>query len=158
MKSRENEIPRPYRSRTYVWMLLLFVAGLAAITAVAVAETPDKASRGLALMGQSLYRDYCTSCHGAKGRGDGPVAEALHPAPADLTRLTGEDGKFPYESVLKKIDGREEVGAHGSSDMPIWGDALQVARGGSDEADAENKIVALTHYLWTIQAGEEAGR
>ena len=30
----------------------------------------------------------CASCHGVKGRGDGPVAKSLAKAPADLTKLS----------------------------------------------------------------------
>ncbi len=144
------------KSRYNVW-ITVFLAGLGVVTTVAFAEAPEKPSRGLALMGESTYRDYCTSCHGAKGLGDGPVADALHPVPSDLTRLT-EDGEFPYERVLRKIDGRDKVAAHGSSDMPVWGDVLQEVRGGADASSAEKKIVALTHYLWTIQVEDDEGR
>jgi mono/diheme cytochrome c family protein len=35
--------------------------------------------------GQALYTQYCTSCHGATGRGDGPSAAGLGTKPADLT-------------------------------------------------------------------------
>ena len=36
--------------------------------------------------GGELYRANCTSCHGAGGRGDGPLAVTLSPPPADLAR------------------------------------------------------------------------
>jgi mono/diheme cytochrome c family protein len=32
--------------------------------------------------GASLYALYCASCHGARGDGDGPIAQALDPRPA----------------------------------------------------------------------------
>jgi mono/diheme cytochrome c family protein len=35
--------------------------------------------------GESVYRTNCLNCHGAKGQGDGPVADSLTPRPADLT-------------------------------------------------------------------------
>jgi putative copper export protein len=35
--------------------------------------------------GARLYASACASCHGAQGRGDGPVSRALARAPADLT-------------------------------------------------------------------------
>jgi len=35
--------------------------------------------------GEQLWRDNCAGCHGAEGRGDGPAAEWLLPAPTDLT-------------------------------------------------------------------------
>lgn len=36
--------------------------------------------------GQDLYATYCLSCHGAGLRGDGPLAEALNPPPADFSQ------------------------------------------------------------------------
>ena len=110
---------------------------------------------GLSKIGQGLFAGYCTSCHGAEGRGDGPVSEYLKVAPADLTKLVDADGKFPFDEVLKKIDGREQPKSHGSSDMPIWGDALRKAEGGGDEDMVKDKVAALTHFLWSIQAGGE---
>jgi mono/diheme cytochrome c family protein len=35
--------------------------------------------------GQQLYQTYCLMCHGADGKGTGPVAKALPHPPADLT-------------------------------------------------------------------------
>ena len=32
---------------------------------------------GNAEQGESVYRTYCLNCHGAKGRGDGPMADSL---------------------------------------------------------------------------------
>lgn len=34
--------------------------------------------------GRTLYQQNCASCHGATGRGDGPAAASLNPAPSDL--------------------------------------------------------------------------
>ena len=31
-----------------------------------------------------MFAQHCAACHGADGRGDGPAAAALDPAPADL--------------------------------------------------------------------------
>ncbi|HXZ84778.1 MAG TPA: cytochrome c [Myxococcota bacterium] len=41
--------------------------------------------RGSADAGKMLYAQYCTSCHGATGHGDGPVASTLNPKPANHT-------------------------------------------------------------------------
>jgi mono/diheme cytochrome c family protein len=35
--------------------------------------------------GKVLFERNCASCHGATGRGNGPAAKGLNPAPADLT-------------------------------------------------------------------------
>lgn len=36
-------------------------------------------------IGKTLYKTYCSPCHGDKGKGDGPAAASLNPKPADHT-------------------------------------------------------------------------
>jgi mono/diheme cytochrome c family protein len=38
-------------------------------------------------VGHRYFVRYCSACHGAEGRGDGPAASALQSLPADLTRI-----------------------------------------------------------------------
>jgi hypothetical protein len=72
--------------------------------------------------GEALYRRYCASCHGPRGHGDGPVAEALKRTPADLTQLAKRDGgKLDEPKLLSFIDGRRWVKEHGPREMPVWG-------------------------------------
>ena len=40
--------------------------------------------------GQALYATNCASCHGDMGKGDGPAAAALDPAPANLQNTAAE--------------------------------------------------------------------
>ncbi len=35
--------------------------------------------------GNTLYKAYCSPCHGDKGKGDGPASASLNPKPADHT-------------------------------------------------------------------------
>jgi len=104
--------------------------------------------------GQEAYQRLCASCHGMDGRGAGPAAEALDPAPADLTRIAARrDGDFPVAAILRLIDGRDPVVAHGSREMPIWGERLQegVEPGLAGEAEARGKALLLVEYLRSIQ-------
>jgi len=39
------------------------------------------AADGVAARGEPLYGQFCASCHGARGEGDGPVAASLNPKP-----------------------------------------------------------------------------
>ncbi|MCP4873505.1 MAG: cytochrome c [Proteobacteria bacterium] len=72
--------------------------------------------------GQLLYERHCASCHGADGRGDGPVAVGLTTRPSDLTSIALRNGgKFDDSAVLRTIDGQRAVHAHGPRDMPVWG-------------------------------------
>lgn len=144
---------RNHHRAQVIWISAIVL--IAACLAQAAAQESDGPRLGLSKIGEGLFASYCTSCHGAKGQGDGPVADFLKVRPADLTKLTKSDGTFPFDEVAKKIDGREQPRAHGSDDMPIWGDALQKAEGGGDEKVVKDKVLALTHFLWTIQADGE---
>jgi mono/diheme cytochrome c family protein len=66
------------------------------------------------------------ACHGKEGRGDGPVAAAMKKAPANLTSLSiRNNGKFPELEVYHSILGDGIIAAHGSQEMPVWGDVLK---------------------------------
>jgi hypothetical protein len=50
------------------------------------------------------------------------VAAQLKTPPPDLTLLAKRnEGYFPFADVYEKIDGREEVKAHGPRQIPVWG-------------------------------------
>jgi len=101
--------------------------------------------------GQALYFTYCASCHGTSGRGDGPVADLLRVRPADLTRFALQNGgMFPTAKLARVIDGRD-VGSHGNPDMPVWGDAFRISRGGLSAAGVKSRIDAIVRFLESIQ-------
>jgi len=78
--------------------------------------------------GAAMYQRYCASCHGASGKGDGPVAASLRRPPADLTTLAKRaGGRFDEPRVLSVIDGRRQVAEHGPREMPIWGEVFDEA-------------------------------
>jgi mono/diheme cytochrome c family protein len=122
----------------------MLIATAARLTAQPTASrTPD---------GASLYKVYCASCHGSSGRGDGQVAEFLKLPPTDLTRIASRaNGVFPSGEVFKIIDGRQRIGAHGDSAMPVWGDGFSRVISGSSAADNRARIEALVKYLEGIQ-------
>ena len=73
--------------------------------------------------GKAEYQSSCGTCHGRDGKGNGPVSAELKVPPPDLTVLAKKNsGVFPLNSVYEIIDGRKSVIAHGTRDMPIWGD------------------------------------
>jgi mono/diheme cytochrome c family protein len=141
------------RSLPAVWMLL----PLLLVPAVGISAQEDiPKDLGKIAMGRTHFRTYCASCHGREGRGDGSLAEYLRVAPADLTQLSAKNGgEFPFEEVRKQIDGREVAPAHGS-DMPVWGDAFEKV--GDEQEALEEKILALVHYLRSLQAASEEGQ
>lgn len=115
-------------------------------------KAPDAAG---AQRGAATFKASCAPCHGASARGDGPMADALRFAPADLTTIARRNGgRFPAEKVAKIIDGREAVKGHGGTDMPIWGDAFK-SHVGYDERRVKAVIADLVQYLATLQAPAE---
>ena len=102
--------------------------------------------------GGAVFKTYCASCHGANGRGTGPVAIFLRVPPADLTQIARRNkGAFPADQVYRIIDGRQSVKTHGNSQMPVWGDAFSKSGGGTDEKAVSARIRALVTFIESIQ-------
>ena len=104
--------------------------------------------------GAALYQQYCASCHGPGGRGDGPVVAALRQPPPDLTTLAQRaGGRFDERHVMTIIDGERMLAAHGSREMPVWGAVfdkeLQEAPFGVRVRLLRSQILA--DYLRTLQ-------
>ena len=77
---------------------------------------------GLA-QGEALYKQFCSTCHGPEGKGNGPAAAGLPVKPADHT-----DGrimnKISDAELFKAIkEGGPAVGK--STAMPPWGGSLK---------------------------------
>ncbi len=130
------------------------IASILSVTAASWAQT----SVGL---GRADYKDNCASCHGALGKGDGPLRSFLVQPPSDLTTIAQRNGgKFPQALMWEVVDGRwsGDGGPHGSREMPVWGKefkARAMTRPGDSlrtaEWSANNRIVSLLKYLETIQ-------
>ena len=101
--------------------------------------------------GKSMYEQYCASCHGMDGRGDGPAAPALKIPATNLTALAAKNGgAFPSAHVAALIQGDAMTPAHGSKDMPVWGPIFR-SMGGHSQAQVQLRIRNLTNYLESIQ-------
>ena len=126
----------------------LFVWGVSAPSAMA----QKAAKSGYSVRGKKLFTQYCASCHGLDGKGQGSVAMALKGAPPDLTMIQAPGQKFPFFEVQTKIDGEKAVTAHGTSKMPVWGTVFRRAHG---ELQKEGEIYSLVNYVRSIQANRE---
>jgi len=101
--------------------------------------------------GAQLFRTYCATCHGVTAHGNGPMAEELRSTPPDLTKYTERNnGVFPSERLRQIIDGRG-IAAHGTREMPVWGDAFRSAPGGLSRDAVELRIDDIVRYLQAIQ-------
>jgi hypothetical protein len=59
-------------------------------------------------------------------------------------------GVFPLERVTRLVDGGG-VPAHGSLEMPVWGDAFRAGRGGLSADEVKARIEAIVRFLQSIQ-------
>lgn len=130
----------------------LCVGGAAALLVAACApEDMPEASEG-----RDLFMQNCAVCHGADGRGNGPVASAMDPPPSDLTVLAARnDGDLPVAEILSKIDGYAQGGITGPS-MPQFGDLFRgdlipIDTGDGIMTPTPRKLVALLAYIESIQ-------
>lgn len=102
--------------------------------------------------GKQMFTEYCATCHGIDGKGNGPAAVALKTPPPDLTMLTQHNGgKFPANKVFEVIKGDNASPAHGNKDMPIWGDVFTAMSHGTS-TEVQQRISNLTGYVEGIQA------
>lgn len=105
-----------------------------------------------AASGEQMFREYCAVCHGTTGKGDGPAANALKKRPADLTQLARKNkGKYPELAVINYVRGSDVVAAHGSRDMPVWGQLFRSLEP-HDNGIPDLRVNNLTGYIKTLQA------
>lgn len=114
--------------------------------------------------GRKDFELLCSPCHGADGTGHGPAASGLKTPPADLTHIAKRHGgTFPEQMIFETIAGLDMPDAHGTRDMPVWGDVfvseavgdsvkLEDALKASDKA--ARRIDNLVRYLESIQAAQ----
>jgi mono/diheme cytochrome c family protein len=67
--------------------------------------------------GKVIYKEYCSQCHGATGKGDGPAASGLEPKPAIHANIPFE--KLPMEYLYNVIN-HGGVAMGKSPNMPYW--------------------------------------
>lgn len=119
-----------------------------------VCGTQSHAADYVSMSGEAVYERFCAACHGIQGAGDGPVADSLKVEVPDLRLLARRaGGTFPRDRVIRIIDGRHIIGAHGTRTMPIWGENLSRLEPGDPNAERAAQIVIerLTGYLEQLQ-------
>ncbi len=139
----ERQVRKAHRMRKGTLALI----GLLLIVAAASARADEVAE------GRAIYIQYCASCHGVSGAGDGPLARLLTTPPTNLRRLSERYGNpLPEEKIAPFIDGRADVKAHGPRDMPVWGRRFNSGAQGDEQA-GKDLIAKLVVYLQSIQTG-----
>lgn len=131
------------------------IAWLAVLAAAApLASAADKFD-----IGKFEFERSCATCHGTDGKGKGSFAQALQLSVPDITTMEKRNGGvFPFLRTYEVIDGRQQVKAHGTREMPIWGKhyAYRGTPAYDDfsydpEATARARILGLIDYLHRLQ-------
>lgn len=96
--------------------LLLACAALFSFSSVAAAAED----------GAAVFAQFCVTCHGTGGQGDGPAGASLNPTPADFTKA--EFWETRDSAHVKKVvtGGGASIGK--SPMMPAWGPVLSEAQ------------------------------
>lgn len=93
---------------------------------------PLKGDAGSVATGKALYATHCKSCHGTKGKGDGPKASQLDTECGDFTAAAFQsqtDGAIFYKTKV------------GRKDMPSFKTKIPEA----------NDLWAVVNYLRTLK-------
>lgn len=80
--------------------------------------------------GETLYKGKCYSCHGPKGRGDGPLSKEQTTRVANISKLAKEVPHFKFFVMLSSWKG----------EMPGWKEVLTE----EEISDIESYIVHLS--------------
>jgi len=134
------------KQRTLASLIAVLALGTvqAHVTRVSATATSPNSGKG-------VFGEYCAACHGTDGQGNGPAATALKKRPADLTQLSLKNGGvFPEIRVTKFIKGYDELAAHGTRDMPVWGYVLG-SLSSQNPAVVDQRVADLVRYLKSIQ-------
>ena len=144
-----------------------WIAGVVLTLAMLAGRGPCAGADEIA-EGRTYFMRYCASCHGVEGDGHGFVGPALAHPPSDLRHL-GERNEVTLhgdlrerhdvlaERIARFIDGREMLTAHGTREMPVWGERFDdVQAGGAPrERLVRERINTMVAYLFSIQAKGE---
>jgi cytochrome c oxidase cbb3-type subunit 3 len=99
--------------------MMIFIAALCAV----VLSTSLIAQAADAEQGKKLYGQFCASCHGQSGKGDGAAAAALNPKPRDHTNKDYMSKMSDAEMLSVIKNGGASIGK--SPLMPPWGASLK---------------------------------
>jgi len=98
-------------------------------------KNPYRATEATLQEGKALFETYCAVCHGAQGRGDGPISGKIPPPPS-----------YRSDRVMEFAPGRIfHVITLGSGKMPAYATQLR--------ADERWKIIT---YVYSVLQGREA--
>jgi mono/diheme cytochrome c family protein len=145
---------RPSIARSHVLAALaaLLLISLLLIVVFSRAAAAGSAREAVLGEGRQEYQESCTGCHGADGKGRGELADKLVMPPSDLTRLAAASGGvFPFWRTFEVVAGEAPVSGHDTHQMPQYLARMRSDEGKPGHLPAHARILALTHYLESLQ-------
>jgi mono/diheme cytochrome c family protein len=142
--------------------LVLAVVPFVCAIGIANSQETKKDNTSEVDLGKNEFEVNCAVCHGLRGGGDGPYAGMLKTSVPDLTALSQRNGgTFPFQRVYSIIDGADMIDAHGTRQMPIWGQTYRLkaeenfftwrAFPWDAEPFVRARILAVTEYVARLQ-------
>lgn len=128
------------------------ILGLAPLLVLAACLAPKPAALPT---GAQDFADYCATCHGVTGVGNGAMAASLSKRPANLSTLSQRhSGTFPTTQVMAKIWGY--TGGKGGTVMPGFGplldsDTIPYDGGDGIMTPTPIRLVQIAEHLKTLQ-------
>ena len=96
-------------------VLFLMATVLASPSAAVYVTNPIVPDEGSLARGAALYTANCAACHGADGRGNGPLAPSLNPRPADFVQhVNFHTDDVLFDFISKGIPGTAMQGWQGT--------------------------------------------
>lgn len=111
--------------RSRLAALSIFVLLAAAGLARAADDGSDEVKKADMAKGAQIFQQYCVTCHGPQGLGDGPVGKTLNPPPRNF-----QEGKFKYGDTPRahfEVVSNGAASKGGSPLMAPWGAVIPEA-------------------------------
>jgi mono/diheme cytochrome c family protein len=138
------------RDRLVIVTAVMFSAvfAWAAASSSAVQNEPPRQDLN---SGAHLYQEFCASCHGESGAGDGPLAATLAKPATNLAMLTQRNsGTFPSADVFAVVEATRPIPSHSGPAMPNWRDVFSRLEGGNAR-EVRKRLEALVAHVETLQ-------
>ncbi len=101
--------------RKFGWLVVVIALLL---VAAGLASAADRVAQG-----KAAFEQYCVTCHGSGGQGDGPMAASLNPKPKNFADKAYNRSLKDDHLVKTITDGGQSVGK--SAAMPKFGGILK---------------------------------
>jgi hypothetical protein len=136
----------------------LFLAVFLLGQGTGITQTKDRTLRIVPIFhsdpssGKQMFKDYCATCHGMDGKGDGPAAELLEVKTSDLTTIAKRHHSKSTALFVSEFLRNKTCQTNGKINLPVWGRYFR-----ENDPDKINhtitsmRIYNLSEYVASIQ-------